>query len=586
MGPSKHNDWRRALPWMLLTLLAAGRTVAVGQEGDPVASVLRLVPREAGVTLVVPALREHAREILGSPLVERLTELPAWRAWLETPAGRRLQTARAEVEAALGADLATVRDELLGDAVALTMVWPPGEDDPDAADGLLLTRVRQRPLLDRLVQRVNELERNDGTLAKVVERRHRGVAYQVRMFQPGTRPDDYHAVLGDDIFAWTSSEALLRGAIDRQLDGGGLDSEPRAAAMRAALPTRSLATLLVDPLALTRFSGELPEDDPAVRLLSRYARALTYVGAALEWKDGPILHIREALDPALLDEPLRRWAARPGGAGVLVRRVPRSAPVLAAGHVDFSAAGDWALGLVPEAERGRAESVLAVLQGIFLGLDIRSEILPRLGPGLLAYVGEPDGPEEFPLVIALGLGGSPEDRPSLGAAVDNALRTLLALATLDAKRGPAARLASREVHGVRVTSLVGGSRPVSYAVGPGFVALGTTPEAVGAFAGEPPAGGNPTLDRLREAYFPDAETYLCADLDALRRLAIDRREALTRRLAGDRGGDTAAARRDLDAALDLIGLFHAAFAVSRMEPDASAAHRMIGLVAPAGWSAP
>lgn len=545
---------------------------------DPAEAVLRLVPRDAAVTLVVPSLRENAHALLASPLAARLTELPAWKTWLGSETGRRLDRSRRDLETALGGTLGTLRDDLLGDAVALTMVVPPGAGGPDAAEGLLLSRVRNRLRLDRLIATVNDSDRRDGTLASLVERRHRGVAYSVRAFRPGTKPDEFYAVLAGEVFAWTSSEGLLRSTIDRQLDGGGLAGEPRLAAVRKALPDRPLAALYADPGTLARMTPPLPGDDAPARLLRDYLGALTYVGAALEWRDGPVLHVHETLAPDRLEEPLRRWAARPGGAGTLLRRVPTTAPVLAAGHVDFSAAGDWALGLVPVADRGRAETVLTALQGVLLGLDIRTEVLPRLGPGLLAYVDAPDKAVELPIVVALGLGGSPEDRPSLGAAVDNALRTLLALAALEGKAGSPGRVASRDVHGVRVTSLVGGSRSVSYAVGPGFVAVGTSAEAVGAFAGEPPAGGNATLDHLRETYFPDAETYAWADLTALRRLASERREALARRLADDRGGDLPAAHRDLDAALDLLSFFRAAFVVSRMEPDASAAHRTIGLI--------
>jgi hypothetical protein len=563
--------------WRLFLAIVLPLTAARAAE-DPAEAVLRHAPPDAAATLVVPSLREHARELLVHPLAGRLRELPAWKAWVSSDAGRTLDRSRAEVEELLGVGLATIRDELLGDAAALTMRLPPGAA-PEAAEGMLLTKVRDRKLLDRLVATINAAERDDGTLDKIVERRHRDVPYFVRIYREGMQPDEFYAVLNGDVFAWTNSETLLRATIDRQASGGGLAADPRLAKVRAALPARPLASLYIDPRALERLAPPTLDDDPAACLLRRYLGAIDYAGAAVEWRDGPILHIHESLDPSKLDEPLRRWAARPGGSGVLLRRVPPTAPVLATGHVDFAAAGDLALGLVPEADRTRAENVLTALQGIFLGLDIRADVLPRLGPGWLAYVDAPGSRGGFPLVVALGLGGSPEDRPSVGAAVENALRTLLALAALDAKVGPNVRLASQEVHGVRVTSLVGGPRPVSYAIGPGFVAVGTTAEAVGAFAGEPPAGGNPTFDRLRETYFPDAETYACADLTVLHRLATERREALVRHLAADRDGDLDASRRELNVALDFLGLFRATFATSRMEPDASAVHRTIGLIA-------
>lgn len=560
-----------------LLLVFLGLSLPAPAFGDAAEVVLRLAPPDAALTLVVPNLRDSARRLLDSPLADRFLRLPAVRSWLDSPAARRLRQSRRDLEAALGTDLPTLRDDLLGDAAALVLRLPPGAG-PDAAEGLLLTRVRDRARLEAIAQRINDAQRQEGTLRGLESRRHRDVSYTLRKLRPGSGPDEAFAVLDGGVFAWTNSESLMRATIDRQLDGGGLARDPRFGPVREALPPQHLAALYIDPRPLLRLASAGDADEPASILLRRYLEAVAFAGAALEWRDGPILHVHEALDPGRLDEPLRRWAARSGGAEALVRRMPPTAPVLAAGHVDFSAVGDLALGLVPQAGRDRAETALTALQGLFLGLDIRAEILPRLGPGVLAYVEAPaDGSAGFPIVVALGLAGSPEDRPSLGAAVQNALRTVLALTALDAKSGPRVRLASREVRGVKVTSLVGGPRPISYAVGPGFVAFGSTPEAVGTFAGEPAAGGNPALDRLREAYFPGAGTYACADLEALHRLASARRDDLVRRMAADR--DAASARRDLDAALDLIGLFRAAFAASRMEPDATAVHRALGLIA-------
>ena len=178
----------------------------------------------------------------------------------------------------------------------------------------------------------------------------------------------------------------------------------------------------------------------------------------------------------------------------------------------------------------------------------------------------------------MALAESPEAQPALGAAIENGIRTMLALTALDAKHSktaPGPRLVTREVGGARVTSLEGGSRPFAYVVGAGFLALGTSAEAVSAFAGEPsevPA----VVSRLRSAYFPEAETYAVADVAALTKLAELNREALISRFAGDRG--EAAARRDLDAVLAVMGLFRSAYASGTVSADSTSAHRRLGLV--------
>ena len=136
-------SWSRSLAGLVGVLFVGLAGSARG--AGPADELFRLVPPDAGVTLAVEDLSGHAREFLASPLAERLGRLPAVRDWLASDRSRRLRNARREVEAALGVDLATIRDGLLGDAVVLTLHVPPG-GRPDEARGLLLVRVRDRPL--------------------------------------------------------------------------------------------------------------------------------------------------------------------------------------------------------------------------------------------------------------------------------------------------------------------------------------------------------------------------------------------------------------------------------------------------------
>jgi hypothetical protein len=575
----------RSAPALLLLALAllgpASSPRAAGAH--PADDLLALVPPDAGVTIVVEDLRTHAPAVLASPLVRGLARWPAVVAWMNSEPGGRLLRARGDVEAMLGLPLTRLRDDVLGDAVVLALVLPAGAP-PEAARGLLLTRVRDRAALDRVLTALNAGESRAGTLRQVDARVHGGSAYSVRVFERGAnKPDEAYAVLEGGVFAWSNSIELVTGVIDRRAGAsdGGLRAEPRAVRMAAAQPADCLARVLVDPRYLERAAAQPPEkDDPGQAWLRRYVGALEYLGLALSWRDGPVVELVEHRAPERLDEPLRRWAARPGGLEPLLRRVPADAPVVVATHLDATALIDLLLGLVPPAERPRADAVLQTMRGLFLGRDLRAEVAPALGPAAVGYLDVPPAGHDDTVhaALAIALADGSDARP----AIENGLRTLFALSSLGdqgAKNRPARAVETREIGGTRVTVLAGGGMAPAFALAPGAVAIGLDPEAVAALASGETPGGPPWLAPLRADRFPGAETFLAADLAALAGRADARREALVARLSRDRAGDRDAAARDLDLVLGLLHRFRAGYLASTTTPDGAEARRVAGLIA-------
>ncbi|MBX6312440.1 MAG: hypothetical protein IRY99_05895 [Isosphaeraceae bacterium] len=566
--------WPCVLLPFLLILVTAGATQGAGPADD----LLALVPPNAGATLVIEDLRGLARDFFASPVSEGLRELPAVKTWFASERYLQFSQARREIEAALGAPFAEIRDDLLGDAVVLTL-QPPADGGAGEPRGLLLLRFRDRALLDRLIATSNESEKQSGHLLEVLQRRREGIAYSVRSFRPGTKPDEAYAVLPGDIFAWSNSEALVLGAIDRQGGKPGLGQDPRFRKVRSQLPDRSAVSLFANPPFLDQLLTSAPPSSPSEErlrsLLRRYLAAVEYVGAAAEWRDGVLLHIREALDPGRLGEPLKRWAARPGGTAALVCRVPPSALAVAAANIDFGAVAAAMLSLAPEAARPKVDNLLLALRGLLLDKDPRSEILPHLGPGLVVYLDDPAGARRPPVVAAITLEGGPE----VAAAIDNALRTLLAFIALDPKRSQdTSRVEMAMTQGVRVTTLPG--LPFAFAIDRGLLVLGQSPEAIASYLRpDPPAGLGDRFERFRTAYFPRAESFAYIDLERFYAWASAHREELARWLAIRPGASGGPSRRDLEDVLALLALFRGAFATSTLEPDGTAARRTVGLIA-------
>ena len=200
-------------------LIGAGAILPEARAGGPADALLKLAPPDSGVTLAVEGLRDHAREIAGSPLMDRLRKLPAVKGWLDSDWARTLERSGREVEEALGVPLEVIRDEILGDAVVF--VLKPGPDDrPEEARGLLMALPRDRGRVGPLMKTLDDLQIQGGELRGVEGRTWASVGYSARTFVAEGRPPEFHALLEGGVFAWSNSEEMIRGLIDRKRAGG------------------------------------------------------------------------------------------------------------------------------------------------------------------------------------------------------------------------------------------------------------------------------------------------------------------------------------------------------------------------------
>ncbi len=111
--------------------------------------------------------------------------------------------------------------------MVLTLRLPPAAK-PEEARGLLLVRPRDRALLDRLIHGINAAQMKSGELARVSAHDRGGSPYWVREYRQAGRSAESYAVLDGNVFAWSNSEEMVQGVIDRRAGTApGLDSEPR-----------------------------------------------------------------------------------------------------------------------------------------------------------------------------------------------------------------------------------------------------------------------------------------------------------------------------------------------------------------------
>lgn len=575
-------------PHLLPGLIVALMLPLAARAAGPADRLFKLVPPDAGVTLAVEDLRGHARTLLASPLAGGLRRLPVVRKWQESEGFRSFRKSLDRIETLLGTDVATLRDEVLGEAVVLALWLPPGAG-PDAARGLLLAGVPNRPLLDRLIDGLNAALTREGELKRIDARQRNGTTYHVREFKPGGRAAEYYAVFDDGVFAWSNSEALVHGAIDRKAAGPGLGDVPAFQEVRRRMPERSAISLFIDPeFAASVMAAaprpEKPRDQRALEMFVRYLSALKYFGAALAWRDGPVIHAEELVDPSKLDPALTRWASKSAPADPRLTRIPASALGLATARVDFATLLDALKALTPDPERSNYDNLMLAIRGALLGMDPRDEVAPQLGPFVSVYLDRPapaanDGSLRPPLVATIQVAATPEGVRA-ASALDNALRTLMALVALDPVVAAArVRVETRTEGGVVVTFLRG-PKPFAFAVHEGRVVVASYPAAVGrALAAQADPRASVRFEALHARGVPRATTFALLDLRALYEFADPIRPAISRRLAPRQNRPEADAARDLDQALALIRLFDAAYFTTSIDPAFTGVHRALGLLA-------
>ncbi len=614
---------RAVWPVLVFSLLDVGASArGAGLPLPPPTDVLlRLVPSDVAVVVTVDGLRDQTSAFLKSRLASDLRRLPAVRAWFASEKYQHFERSRAQIETLLGANLTEVRDELLGDAIILALrLSPEAPGDASQARGILLVQARDPALLRRLIRVVNTIQQESGELAGVAERQRNGTTYVVRDFPAAAnRPPEWYVVYPDGTFAFSNSEAMIQSVIDRKARGqddkngtkavpsidSGLGEQPKLKAVKDKLPERALARLFVNPRQFERLLAAAPRPDKPtdariMATLERYVAAVDFAGAALTWDDESIvIHSVETLNPSLLDPWLRRWAGDARRVDPTLLRVPQTALAVASGHVDALAFFDAISQIVPDEDQPRLANIETVLTGLLLGNDLRSKVLPGIGPGAVAYLDAPAEAQEqggapdskaaavagwpFPLVMVISLrGGSGTDlSAALAAAIDNALRTAMAMAAMDDKRAQGrSRIATRDVAGLTVTTL-DPAVPFAYAVdrARGRLILSTSPGAIARYlesSSDPKTGER--IRRLQATGFADTDTYACVDFDALENLASKHRGLLVQTLAARQKRSVEEVDRDLSHVLAMARLFRAGFITSRFDADATAVHRSVGLI--------
>jgi hypothetical protein len=178
---------------------------------EPRDELLRVAPPDSALLVLVQDAREHARQIEQSPFAQWFPQSALGKQILGGADLKQLRDSTAPVFAALGVTPETLLDDVLGDAVAFAFT-PAAPDRPKSERAVLLIRPRKPETLEKLIAKLNEIQKGNGEVKEVVAKQHRGADYFERQKPNGGA--DYYCFRGG-VFAFSGTEPDIQAVIDR-----------------------------------------------------------------------------------------------------------------------------------------------------------------------------------------------------------------------------------------------------------------------------------------------------------------------------------------------------------------------------------
>src|SRR5205823_4064105 len=124
---------RRLIPSLAVTFSALLSVPAISaQAPSPREELVRLVPEDVALCLVVTDLRTQGDKLLNSPWVKALKDSPLVQALGDAPELLKLAEIRKQIQKHLKVDWDQLRDDILGDAVVFAYrPAPPGQPEKE-----------------------------------------------------------------------------------------------------------------------------------------------------------------------------------------------------------------------------------------------------------------------------------------------------------------------------------------------------------------------------------------------------------------------------------------------------------------------
>jgi hypothetical protein len=395
------------------------------------------VPEDVGFCLVIEDLRDHGRGLLESPFFKQFCTSPVGSRIIAAQETEKLSKVDKFLQKYLKINSATLRDEILGDA--LVVAYRPGPPaNPEREQGLFLIRARDAKLLAGLLERVNKLQKESGDLKELQECTLRGTRYYRRV-----EPKQVNfCYLRGPVFAFATDEGILRAVIDRDSSSATEAEPPLAREFRLLGVEKTLASVWINPRAFEpalqqKAAGAKGAQAVALRKLLAYWKALD--GAAIAVGLGRDLDlslvIRAKTDK--LPAAARRFLAAAAKPSEAWSRFPADSILAVAGRIDIAALTDLVSDFLTDDARKPIRAMIESSVGTILGRDFVGDLLPSLGPDWGFCVGAPPAgsPAWFPQVVGVLRVRPTEKCPAPQLVLSSALNALATLAVYSHNQG-------------------------------------------------------------------------------------------------------------------------------------------------------
>jgi hypothetical protein len=516
--------------------------VGFSQAATPREELLRLVPDSVGFCLVVQDLRNHAADWQSSPFVEQLRQCPIAVKIRNSDKWKKLDQIESEMKEKLGFDWKRLRDDILGDAVVLA--YRPGSPgQPQQEQGVMLLRARNEKALADLIERVNKVQKEEGELKELTERRHNGVVYYRRLeydkCAQRDKPPTFYYVHGP-ILAVSAQENMLRQIIDcntRSSEGTG----ESARRLRELGAERALLAVWLNPRAFdaeveAKVANASAERSAAVKHFALYWKALESVVFSLSPQERDI-HLSLGVRARVGELPpaARRLFREAATASDVWRRLPQSALFAAGGRFDAAALLDVLGGfLTPQGRKALQATLNRPFATLLAEENFTANLLPDFGPDWGLCLSAPatnvtgsqaarENPVMPHLLFALRIDSKRTKKTperTLLTALDFAARVVIFAHNNEHPDSPLA-LKTGAVHGQEVHYLTGehglpaGVQP-AYGLLDGYLVLASSLESMNRFvAATKPAPAADAPVPLLGISFKDWRSYLTSHREAI-----------------------------------------------------------------------
>jgi hypothetical protein len=482
--------------WLLLGLLVLAAPLRAATPRD---ELLRLVPDSVGFCFIMQDVREHAASLNASPFIQQLRQSALVAKLSKSEDVKKFDQFRAALKAKLGLDLEQLRDDILGDG--LVFAYRPGPTGkPEQEQGLILVRARNAKVLADLIERLNKVQKEEGELKELEERRHNDTVYHRRLERD--KPPTFYYVHGP-VLALSGQEDMLRQAIDcdRMRATDAVPDVTRR--LRELDAERALVAVWINPRAFdaeveSKVAGAPAERVATVKQFAAYWKALDSVVVSLT-PGARDLNLSLGVRARMEEMPpaARRLFVTASAPSELWRRFPETALLAVAGRLDGAALFDVLDGFLTTEGRQALNAGLNGQLGAQLGGELRKEVLPALGPDWGLCVTAPAASEKgwmpqtvFALRVAPTKDTAPLDR-TLPSALDFTARLVVLAHNRHNPDRPltlkTAEVDKQEVHYLSSAGgLPEGVRPAC-TLGNGYLVLSSSLDVLRRFLQTPPA---------------------------------------------------------------------------------------------------